>query len=110
MMEFECKLAHCAERKRLTNFNSVKEFYEKVSQAFSIPSSEVSSTDVTSLIHLRLNKSIHCIKSITDPLLHLEYTQFSRHELYIDQLSVVRRPDRCSFVRPGKGGDHKKNT
>lgn len=41
-MEFDCKIAYRDEIKRLSGFNSIKELYEKISQSFSVSTSEVS--------------------------------------------------------------------
>lgn len=41
-MEFQCKLAHEDGIKKVSCFNSIKELYERVSQVFSVPISEVS--------------------------------------------------------------------
>lgn len=41
-MEFNCRLAHQdGPTKRLTNFNSIKELYNKVSSSFSVPTDEI---------------------------------------------------------------------
>lgn len=41
-MEFRCKIAHLDEVKKVTNFNSTRELYERISQTFSVPINEVS--------------------------------------------------------------------
>lgn len=41
-MEFDCKLAHLEEVKRVANFKSVKELYEQVAKQFQIQADQVS--------------------------------------------------------------------
>lgn len=42
-LEFDCKIAHLDEVKRVSNFNSIKELYQRISQTFLVPINEVSS-------------------------------------------------------------------
>lgn len=41
--EFDCKLAHLDEIRKISGFNSIKELYERVNQTFNVPINQVSS-------------------------------------------------------------------
>ena len=41
IMEFDCKLAHCDEIRKLSGFNSIKELYVKISQVFQVDLNDI---------------------------------------------------------------------
>lgn len=49
-MEFDCKIAHQDEIKRLSGFNSIKELYAKINERFSVPINDVSIKSLDSVI------------------------------------------------------------
>lgn len=40
-MEFDCKLAHCDEIKKVSGFNSIKELYVKINQVFQVETNDI---------------------------------------------------------------------